>query len=119
MTPQASARRRGSSFESALVAYIRERFSLRAERLHLSGAMDQGDIAVDDVGLVYLIEAKAEKAINLSGYITEAEVERKNYCRARGIPESGVMPLAVVKRRGKGIGDAYVVTTLNQFFGRD
>src|SRR5659263_256491 len=114
-----ASRRIGTAFESALVAHIRERFGLRAERLRQAGKNDQGDISVDDVGLVYLIEAKAEKAINLSGYIAEAEVERKNYCRARGIPESGVMPLAVVKRRGKGIGDAYVVTTLDQFFGRD
>lgn len=114
-----ASRRIGTAFESALVAHIRERFGLRAERLRQAGKNDQGDIAVDDVGLVYLIEAKAEKSINLSGYITEAEVERKNYCRARGIPESAVMPLAVVKRRGKGIGDAYVVTTLDQFFGRD
>jgi len=114
-----ASRRTGTAFESALVKHIRERFGLRAERLRQSGKNDQGDIAVDDVGLVYLIEAKAEKSINLSGYIVEAEAERRNYCRARGIPESGVMPLAVVKRRGKGIGEAYVVIGLDEFFGRD
>jgi len=114
-----ASRRTGTAFESALVKHIRDRFGLRAERLRQSGKNDCGDIAVDDVGLVYLIEAKAEKSINLSGYVAEAEAERRNYCRARGISESGVMPLAVVKRRGKGIGEAYVVITLDEFLGGD
>ena len=114
-----ASRRKGTEFETALVKHIRDRFGLRAERLRQSGAADQGDIAVDDVGLVYLIEAKAEKRITLSAYVTESETERGNYCRARSIPESGVMPLAVVKRPGKGIGQAYVVITLDEFFGRD
>ena len=114
-----ASRRTGTAFESALVKHIRERFGLRAERLRQAGKNDCGDIAVDDIGLVYLIEAKAEKSINLSGYVSEATVERRNYCRARGIDVSGVMPLAVIKRRGKGIGEAYVVTTLDEFFGRD
>ena len=114
-----ASRRIGTAFESALVAHIREHFGLRAERLRQSGKNDQGDIYVDDLGLTYLIEAKAEKSINLGGYITEATVERKNYCRARGIPEIEVLPLVVVKRRGKGIGEAYVVIGLDEFFGRD
>ena len=114
-----ASRRTGTAFESALVKHIRDRFGLRAERLRQSGKNDCGDIAVDDVGLVYLIEAKAEKSINLSGYVAEAEAERRNYCRARGISESGVMPLAVVKRRGLGIGKSYAITTLDEFFGRD
>jgi len=114
-----ASRRTGTAFESALVAHIREHYGLEAERLRQAGKNDQGDIAVRDVGLIYLIEAKAEKSIGLSGYVIESETERGNYCHARRIPESGVMPLAVVKRRGMSIGKAYAITTLDEFFGRD
>ena len=118
VTRQAYARRKGSSWETALVRWVREVAKLPAERLRLAGFADEGDIAVTDVdgGLVYLIEAKAEAKINLSGYMNEVHVERINYAKARGLDPETVMPIAVVKRRGYPIERAYVVCELQDFF---
>ena len=89
-----------------------------AERLPLSGVADEGDVAVTDVDadLVYLVQAKAEAKINLSGYMTEVHVQAVNYAKARGLDPEHVMPIAVVKRRGYPIEKAYVVCELADFF---
>ena len=112
------SRRIGSDWELRLTKWVRAVAKLPAERLHLSGRNDEGDIAVTDVdnGLVYLIEAKAEAKINLSGYMNEVHVEVVNYAKARGLDPGDVMPIAVVKRRGYPIERAYVVCELQDFF---
>lgn len=109
------SRRTGSEFELRVLRWVREVAGLPAERLRLAGRNDEGDIAVQDVGLVYLIEAKAEQKIDLSGYIREAEVEAVNYAKARGLDPETVMPIVVVKRRNQPVEKSYVVTTLAQF----
>jgi hypothetical protein len=112
------SRRIGSDWEVRLTRWFREVAKLPAERLHLAGKNDEGDVAVTDVdgGLIYLCEAKAEAKINLSGYMNEVHVEVVNYAKARGLDPESVMPIAVVKRRGYPIEQAYVVTTLADFF---
>lgn len=114
-TQQARNRRRGASFELDVLKWVREVAGLPAERLRLAGVNDEGDLAVQDVGLTYVFEAKAEKQINLAGYITEAEREAANYAKARGLDPANVFPVVVVKRRNRPIGDSYVVTTLSSF----
>lgn len=112
------SRRIGSDWELRLTKWVRAVAKLPAERLHLSGRNDEGDIAVTDLdgGLIYLIEAKAEAKINLSGYMNEVHVEVVNYAKARGLDPADVMPIAVVKRRGYSIEKAYVVCELADFF---
>lgn len=116
-----AARRIGSKFETDVVAWLRSN-GLDAERLHLAGKNDEGDIAVIDHDaadpLRYVIEAKAERQISLGTYIGEVLTERHNYAVARGLMPDDIMPVVVVKRRGKSIGDSYVVTTLTEFFAR-
>ena len=112
------SRRIGSDWELRLTKWFREVAKLPAERLHLAGKNDEGDIAVIDFDgdIVYLVEAKAEAKINLSGYMTEVHVEVVNYAKARGLDPEHVMPIAVVKRRGYPIEKAYVVCELADFF---
>ena len=112
------SRRVGSDWELRLTKWFREVAKLPAERLHLAGRLDEGDVAVTDLdgGIVYLIEAKAEAKINLSGYMNEVKVEVINYAKARGLNLDDVMPIAIVKRRGYPIERAYVVTELQDFF---
>jgi hypothetical protein len=71
---------------------------------------------VVDVGLTYLIEAKAEARMTFSSYVKEARIEAVHYAFARGLDPEHVFPLAVVKRAGLPIGESYVVTTLTDFF---
>lgn len=117
VSKQASARRRGAQFESDLVNYLR-RAGLDSERLRLSGTLDEGDIVIregsgDDV-LYTVIEAKAERQYNFSGYVAEAALERKHFIARRGLDSGMVDGIAVVKRAGKSIGDSFVVRTLDQ-----
>lgn len=106
----------GREWEVRLLRWFR-RIGLKAERLRLTGKNDEGDLALtDDDGFVYVVEAKAEKSMDLSGYVNEARVEAANYEKARGLPAGSVMPIAIVKRRNQPIERAYVVTELGEFF---
>lgn len=73
-----------------------------AERRALAGVNDRGDLAgVPGV----MIECKAEKAIDLAGYMDEVKVQTVNSCAQLGV--------AVVKRRNRSVGDAYAVMPLS------
>lgn len=113
-TSRQAAKRKGSQYETDVVRRVRE-LGLPAERLRLAGANDEGDVAVTDVGVVYIFECKAEQKMDLSGYVREAQVEAGNYAKARGLDPDTVYGVAVVKRRNRPIGESYVITTLDDF----
>lgn len=113
------ARRKGKEWEHRLIRYFRS-LGLKAEGLREAGQKDEGDIAVvDDDGFTYLVEAKAERGIDLSGYVTQAKAEAANYEKARGLEPGTVMPIVIVKRRNHGVERAYVVTEVGEFFAPD
>ncbi len=98
-------RRKGSSFERDVVAYLREHGFPYAERAYGAGRPDdRGDI---DGMPGFTLECKAHRQIDLAGFVDEAEHERAN-ARQR-------FAAAIVKRRNKSTADAYVVMTLAQF----
>lgn len=93
------ARTKGTGWESAIVDYLRSLGWLHVERRALNGNQDRGDIA-GIPGVV--IEAKACKAIDLAGWVDEAQAERAN--------DGADLGAVWAKRRGKGSpGDGYVV----------
>lgn len=96
-----ASKRKGTSWESAIVDYLREHGWPHAERRALSGNRDRGDIA----GLPgVVIEAKAAKALDLAGWTAEAEAERLN--------DGAALAAVWIKRRGRtSPGAAYVVLT--------
>ena len=74
----------------------------------------EGDLLIrESTGDRLVIEAKNVKAMDLAGWVKEAEVEAKNYAEHRGIyqPDFAV----VHKRRGKGAADAYVTMPLREY----
>ena len=88
-----------------------------AERLALAGANDEGDIVVrhgSGKGTIYdIIECKAPgagNAIDLSGWLKEADTEAANFAKARGINPDLVNPVVVIKARGKSLDQAYIVS---------
>jgi hypothetical protein len=109
------ARLVGTQFESELVRGFRS-FGLDAERLRQSGRLDCGDVVVKDLGHTYVIEAKNRQQLNIPGAVDEAMVEVRNYAAARGLDVGSLTPVAIIKRRGKGFLDAYVVTDVRTFF---
>lgn len=104
---------RGSTHESDIQKDAREK-GYESDRIVRAGAKDQGDVVVRDVKISghALIEAKApglDGKINLPGWLREAKVEAQNYADARGIPVGNLIPMVVIKARGKSIDEAYVV----------
>ena len=57
--------------------------------------------------------AKNAKTMALSQWIQESQIEARNYAEARGMDESRVIPLVVVKRRMKGVDHSYAVADLS------
>jgi hypothetical protein len=105
MTGGSAPKRKGSQFERDVVHYLREHGFSDCERAYGAGRPeDVGDVAgVPGV----TIECKATKSINLAGFVDEVERERLNARQPFGV--------VVVKRRGKGAADSYVVCNLSTF----
>jgi len=86
------------------VDYLREHGQPHAERRALCGTSDKGDVAgVPGV----MLECKNEAKVTLGAYADEVKLQTANAGAQIGA--------AVVKRRNRGPGDAYVVMTLEQF----
>ncbi|MFJ4768499.1 hypothetical protein ACIP88_05180 [Streptomyces uncialis] len=92
------SKQKGTAWESALVAYLREHHNPGAHRNVQMGAKDIGDVSGY---YLHAVEAKAEKTITLSSYIAQANREAIHAGQPYGC--------AVVKRRMKGTADGYVV----------
>ena len=112
MSNPAANKLRGARFELDLRDWWRER-GFDCERLRLEGRLDEGDLVLRRHARAFVIEAKNTEKLNVTGFLREAECERINYQQARGVPDWSTYPLVVHKRRGKGIGDAAVLLTLN------
>lgn len=115
----AAGKARGAKFETDLLKRIREAYRFPAERLRLAGKNDEGDLALVHAPrfIHVVIEAKAERPHDFASAVREMLVERDNYAKARGIDPRDVLAVSVHKRPGKSIGESYVVTTLDEFFG--
>lgn len=112
-----TAQAQGRYYETEVMRYMRER-GFDVERLRLTGTEDEGDLLLRTGGerrARFVIEAKRVKALNLSGWVAEAEHERNNYCEHRGFGPWATGFVVVHKRRGKGVGQSYVTTTLDEW----
>lgn len=100
------SRRTGSEWEARIASHLTKRSTFGGEvfRAPRWGANDKGDLV--NTG-DFVFEAKAVKAIDLSGFLTETETERQNAGRRWGV--------CVIKRRNHPIGKAYAVMPLDQF----
>ncbi len=99
-----TSKRKGTSFEVAVVDYLRANGFPFAERRALRGTNDAGDVA----GVVgWVIEAKNHRALDLGPWLTEAAKEAAN---------DGVSRFAVVhKRRQHSTAEAFVTMPLRLF----
>lgn len=119
MTINRNATAAGKKFESDLVKFLRVENGLDAERLHLSGSEDEGDILLrleEGHTRRFVIEAKRTKGFFLADWVKQAQVERDNYEKHRDW--IGVGFVVVHYARGKGISQSYVTTTLEEWLSR-
>lgn len=95
------SKRKGTSFETDVVDYLRSHGFPFAERRALRGSKDCGDIA----GVIgWVLECKAVNAMALGEWMTEAHKEAINDRSCR---------YAVIhKRRGRNVREAYVTVPL-------
>lgn len=85
-----ASRAKGTAFETAVVAYLRERGWVGAERRALNGNRDRGDVT-GVVGLV--VEVKSAARLELSAWLEEAQVEAAN--------DHADLGVVWIKRRGR------------------
>lgn len=98
-------KQKGTAFESSVLPEL-QKYYPGAERRALSGVHDKGDFILP--GAAFALEAKNHKAMDLAGWIKEAEAEAANL----GVPHAVV----VHKRRGKADPrEQYVTMTLGSF----
>jgi len=103
---------KGTSFETAIVGWLKEQGFPHARRTALAGAADSGDIhgVVQRTTLAEVaIQCKNQKSFDFSGWLN-ATVEQAERLGPLGVP------LLVVKRPGKGakaLGDSYAVMRLS------
>lgn len=110
---QQAAKRRGALFETSVLKWLRGK-NLLAERLRLAGKADEGDIVCFVAGQPYVFELKATAKLDLPSYWREATEEAENYAKARNL--SATPPAyVIVKRRGKGIEESWVIQTLEKW----
>jgi hypothetical protein len=105
---------RGSKWETDLRSYLIDS-GFDTVRNTTNGSNDIGDLAVRVNGRHYVIEAKATKTLDLSGFLAEAAVEQHNYATLNRLDPGFVHPLVVVKRRNHGVSRAYVVQELGEW----
>ncbi|MFG2209962.1 hypothetical protein [Streptomyces sp. NPDC048638] len=111
-------RRKGAAWETELLAGLRS-VGEDAERLRLTGAEDEGDLVIrEDGGLFIVIETKNAR-FEPGPFLDEAERERLNFAKHRGISPDQVESIVIVKRRGKGWRKAFVLTTVEAYLGLD
>ncbi|GGN40061.1 hypothetical protein FHR83_007130 [Actinoplanes campanulatus] len=118
MPSPAANKRKGAQFEIDLMKTLRE-MGLDAERLRLAGKDDEGDLVLRSFGPssgkhYVVIEAKSG-AMHPAVFVREAEAERRNFARHRGLPLDMVSGVAVVKRPRLNVLDSYVLTTLREY----
>jgi hypothetical protein len=108
-----SAKAAGTAFENLVAWYLSDALDDdRIERRARNGSKDRGDIGgVRTVmGERVIVECKDVRALSLSSWVNEAEIERGNDDAAVGV--------VAHKRSGKGaknMGGTYVTMTLADF----
>lgn len=106
-------RRAGAEWETRIVKILRQ-LGHAAERLHLNGREDEGDIVVwiGDCGPI-VVEAKSGQP-HLPQFMRETVAEARNYEKHRGHGEHSATGVCVIKRKNMPWTEAYVVSTLGE-----
>ncbi|MFJ9158668.1 hypothetical protein ACIRPS_17915 [Streptomyces griseoviridis] len=108
-------KRRGADWEAEIRDRLREA-GVDIERLRLVGKDDEGDHVVRwDGGRYLVIEAK-NATFEPGTFIKEALRERDNFARHRDLSPKDVDVIVIVRRRGASWRQAYVLTTVEEYF---
>ena len=121
-------KRYGFNAEAELLQYLRDSGFKDVERLHLTGAEDEGDLVAKYLGATIIIQLKTFSARSRTGAerpLTPGRVkvwqralqgQIEAYKDHRGLSE-GVSGILVVKFKGTSWADALVIKSLGDWSG--
>lgn len=98
----ATSRRRGHTYERDLATWLRQRGWEAVTARSLSGGTQAGSDLITN--LPVCVEAKNHSALNLAGWVDQAVRDA-----------DGDLASVWVKRRGRPLGESYVVMSADQF----
>ena len=104
----------GRSWPRVLCAGLRSA-GLEAELISSPLGHPEGDLVIRNQGTATVVMAKAGE-LRVGELLDQAEDDRLEYACERGLDPRRVDSLAIVKRRGMAWPDAYVLTTLADYF---
>jgi hypothetical protein len=112
--------RKGAKFETDLLTYLRGAGHM-VERLPKTGKEDECDLVVASAlsprpRRFEIIEAKDWARLDLPKFLRERDIGVTNYAKHRGLSLDDVSGVVVIKRRMASIGQAFVVTTLDDYY---
>ncbi|HZW98519.1 MAG TPA: hypothetical protein VFF10_00530 [Trueperaceae bacterium] len=109
-------KRKGADWEIEFANGMRsEGFDI--ERLRLAGKDDEGDHVIREGDGRYIVVETKNAKFEPGVFIGEAEKERVNFAKHRSLDLADVEAVVVVKRRGKNWRKAFVLTTVEDYFG--
>lgn len=110
-----SNKRKGTEWETDVRKYLRAK-GHDIEALRQMGQADEGDLVIRSKrGLRFVCEAKNRQRIDIPTYLNEAVRESALYASNRDLDSDSVYPVAVVKSRGKGEEEGWVIFRLEDF----
>lgn len=114
--------RKGALFETDLLTYLRTA-GYPVERLPKTGKEDECDLVVSSGAYprsqgarFEVIEAKNRTRLDLPQWIRERDIGVVNFAKHRSLPVSDVSGVVVIKRRMARIGQAFVLTTVDDYY---
>lgn len=111
-------KKKGAEWENELKNKFRAT-GFDIEHLHLNGSEDEGDLVIRSWnGKTWVIEAKNAK-MDPNQFVKEMEAEVGHYASHRGLDPELVDGVVIVKAYRKPWRKAYVITTVERFFGLD
>lgn len=99
-------KQKGTAFETAVLRFLSEA-GHKVRRMPPAGGKDVGDLQVDHLLGLWVLEAKAVKAQDLAKWCNELEVELQNSEAPWGC--------VVHKRRMRGVAQSFVTMDLETF----
>ncbi|MEV5136230.1 hypothetical protein AB0K71_15830 [Streptomyces syringium] len=111
-------KRAGARWEAELRDKLRQA-GFDIERLRLTGVEDEGDHVIRRRPVrhrPFLITETKNAKFEPGAFIKEALRERDNYAAHRGLDPREVDVAVIVRRRGANWRQAYVLTTVEEFF---
>ena len=109
----AANKARGARWEIDITKGLREQ-GYDAERVHLNGAEDEGDVTVRKGGRYFIVEAK-NAALKPTEFLRQASLEAEHFASHRSLDRGLVHPVVFVKRARLPFDQGLALLTIEEY----